>query len=96
MAEQAVLVYIASLDEETGLDDIEDPLVEVIEGAGVGEFDGNLIGPDGVVLYMYGPDADQLWATVAPVLRSAALGPGAYAIKRYGDPGAREERVELS
>lgn len=45
---------------------------------------------------MYGPDADALFAAVEPVLRAAALGPGAYAMKQYGDFGAREVRVELA
>ena len=35
------------------LDEIEEPLIEAIDEAGVGEFDGNEIGPDGATLYMY-------------------------------------------
>jgi hypothetical protein len=66
----AVLVYVTSLaDEDRGLDEIEDPLIEVIERSGVGEFDGNVIGPDGAVLYMYGPDADAIWNAIEPVVR---------------------------
>jgi hypothetical protein len=97
MADHAVLVHITSLaDEDAGLDEVEDPLIEAIELAGVGEFDGNEIGPEGAVLYMYGPDAEALWAAVEPVLRSAGLGVGCYAIKRYGPPGANESRIELT
>ena len=58
MAEHAVLVHLTSLPEDAGLDLVEDPLMEAIERAAVGEFDGNEIGPDGAVLYMYGPDAE--------------------------------------
>lgn len=97
MAEHAVLVYITALaDPDAGLDEIEDPLIKAIETAGVGEFDGNVMGPEGAVLYMYGPDADALWTTVEPVVRSANLSAGSYAVKRYGEPGATEVRIELT
>ena len=95
VAEHALLVYITSLPADAGVDEIEDPLIEAIEAAAVGEFDGNEIGPDGAVLYMYGPDADALFAAVEPILRTAPLGPGSHAVKRYGEPGASESRVEL-
>src|SRR4051812_28496827 len=95
MAEHAVLVHIASLPKDSGLDVIEDPLIEAIDRARVGEFDGNEIGPDEAVLYMYGADGDALWAVVEPVLRAAPLGPGSYAIVRYGESGARERRVNI-
>lgn len=97
MPEHAVLVYVKRLpDEDTALDDIEDPLIEAIERAGVGEFDGNGIGPDGAELYMYGPDGEALWEIVEPVLRTAGLGPGSYAVIRFGEPGARQRRVDLA
>ena len=96
MTEHAVLVHIAGLPEDAGLDVIEDALIEAIGRAGVGEFDGNAIGPDNAELYMYGPDADALWTVVEPVLRAVGLAPGSYATIRYGTPGARETRVELS
>lgn len=97
MTDHAVLVHITSLqDDDTGLDEIEDPLIEAIEAAGVGEFDGNDIGADGAVLYMYGPDADRLWDAVETIVRAAGFGSGSYAVKRYGEPGATEVRIELS
>jgi hypothetical protein len=97
VAEQAVLIHITSLGiPDAGLDETEDPLIKAIDAAGVGEFDGNEIGPDDAVLYMYGPDADRLWEVVEPVLRSASLGPGSYAVTRYGEPGASETRVDLA
>ena len=95
-SDQAVLVQIAlPTDGEIGLDEIEDPLIEAIDRAGVGEFDGNEIGPDGATLYMYGPDADRLFSAVEPVLRSASLPAGSHAVVRYGGPGAEARRVEL-
>ena len=96
LAEHAVIVHISnSTDPNIGLDMIEDPLIDAIEAAGVGEFDGNEIRPDEALLFMYGPDADALWRVVEPVLRRANLGSGSYAVLRYGPPGARESQVDL-
>jgi hypothetical protein len=94
--EHAVIVHISnSTDQHIGLDMIEDPLIDAIETAGVGEFDGNEIGPDEALVFMYGPDADALWRVVEPVLRDANLGPGSYAVQRYGPPGAHEAQIDL-
>ncbi len=95
--EHAVLIHITSLsDADTGLDTIEDPIIEALERSGVGEFDGNEIGPDGATLYMYGPDADSLWAAIEDAVRSGPFGEGSYAVKRHGPPGAPETRIPLS
>jgi hypothetical protein len=83
------------MDLAIGLDEIEDRLIEAIDDAGVGEFDGNEIGPEDATLYMYGPDADRLFSAVEAVLRDAALPPGSNVVVRYGGPGAEERRIEL-
>lgn len=75
---------------------IEDPITEAIERAGVGEFDGHAIGPAEATLYMWGPDADALWEAIESAVRRSTLGPGSYAIRRYGPPGASENRVDLA
>jgi hypothetical protein len=82
------------LDEDGGLDEIEDPLIEAIEAAGVGEFDGNEIGPDGAVLYCTAP---MLMPFGTRSNRShVQLGSvQARAIKRYGEPGSPEVRLDL-
>jgi hypothetical protein len=48
-------------DDGAGLDEIEHSLIESIEAAGVGEFDGDDIGVEGAVLRKYcpSPDADR-------------------------------------
>ena len=95
-AGQAVLIHIGSLtDPDAGLDLVEDPIIDAIERAGVGEFDGNEIGPDGATLYMYGPDADALWVAIESAVRQSPLGPGSHAVRRYGGPGAPENRIDL-
>lgn len=93
MSEHAVLVNLPV--DQKDLDTIEDPLMAAIEASGIGEFDGNTIGPDGAVLYVYGADADLLLDVVGPVLEGTDLPPGSYALKRYGPPGANETRVNL-
>lgn len=95
MSEHAVLVNLPV--DQAGLDlaTIEDPLIAAIEASGIGEFDGNAIGPDAAVLYMYGADADLLFDVVGAVLERMDLPTGSYALKRYGPPGANETRVNL-
>jgi hypothetical protein len=96
--EQAVLVNVP-LQGTSGdfayLEELGDRLAERVEAAGVGEFDGNMIGKDLGVLYLYGPDADRLWEATEGVLRSASLPPGAYVVKQYGPPGSPETRLQL-
>ena len=93
--EHAVIVHVAALPDDIGLDVIEDALIEAIDAAGVGEFDGNVIGPEDAELYMYGPNADALWTVIEPVVRAAQLSNASYAVKRYGEPGSPEERITL-
>ena len=104
MKEEAVLVYL----DATGLPDavyekydlagLEDLLVEAIEQAGVGEFDGNEFGPGEVTLFMYGSDAEALHRAVEPVLRTHPLCAGARVIIRPGGPetAGREGRLPRS
>lgn len=94
--EHAVIATFVS-DERLDVFEIEDRLVEAIERAGVGEFDGNLLGPGEVVLYAYGPDADRLFEVMEPILR-AVPAKEAWAVKRFGPPApaTREVRVDLS
>ena len=96
MAEHAVFVHITTPDDELSLDEIEEPLTAVLDETGAGQFDGNEIGPDGAMLYLYGADADVLFAAVEPILRAADLPAGSWVTKRYGEPGAPEDRVDLA
>ncbi|MFJ3099741.1 hypothetical protein [Streptomyces hydrogenans] len=72
-------------------------LAQVIERAGVGEFDGNEFGGGEVVLFAYGPDADALFAVMEPILCDLSFRP-ANVVLRYGsasDPATAERLVEL-
>jgi hypothetical protein len=97
--EQALIVKINLNNDDPGavrrVFDIEDEVITVLEASQGGEYDGNEIGGGSFTLFMYGRSADLLFETTLPVLMKIAE-PGSYAIKRYGKPGAREERVMLA
>ncbi len=99
--EQAVLVYLRGCGlpervyEECDLATLEDKLIEVIERAELGEFDGNEVGVGGATLFMYGADAEKLFAGVEAVLRSYPLCRGARVVIRYGGPGSQQREVQL-
>lgn len=99
-AQHAVIVQFnylpGTLDELTPL---EDQLVAAVERAQVGQFDGNEIALDGrdTLLYMYGPDADKLFAVIEPVLLMWEPLSEARVLLRYGPPGidTRQKTVVL-
>jgi hypothetical protein len=96
--DHAVIVNVplrgASGDLEK-LQELGDALAARVDAAGVGEFDGDLIGEDLGILYFYGPNADRLWPAIEGVLRAALLPAGAYVVKRYGPPGSPETQIDL-
>jgi hypothetical protein len=99
--EHAVVVhfdYIGSTDLQP-LFAVEEKLEAAIEAASAGEFDGNEVAVDGSdgYLYMYGPDADRLFAAVRPVLEACSFMRGARVKLRYGpaESGVPEKRVVL-
>ena len=99
MVEHAVIVPFdyGSRDLEP-LFALEAKLEEAIAAGDAGEYDGNEVaasGSDGT-LYMYGPDADALFAVVKPILASAVCIRNALATLRYGPPADDVRRVEVS
>ncbi|MFJ8212098.1 hypothetical protein [Streptomyces sp. NPDC096033] len=72
-------------------------LTEAIEQASAGAFDGHEFGAGEVVLYAYGPDADALFAVMAPILRDLPFRPAHVTLRRgpADDPSAAEHRVDL-
>ncbi len=100
--EEALIVYIRLSDETSGntnereeLFKVEDQLLSVIESSGAGEYDGNEIGEGFFTLYMYGPSAARLWEAASPVVKAYRAPSGSYVIKRYGKPGAKQDRISL-
>ena len=103
--EHTVVVHLKLSDDGFGASDereaiwkLQDELAEVVAQARAGKFDGEEFGQGECVFFMYGPDADALFATVQPLLKSSPHSKGGFATKRYGetsDPRAPEVRVEL-
>lgn len=65
--------------------------IQRCEGA---TFDGDEFGSHEASLYVRGPDADQLFDLIEPLLRSWPTMKGGHAIKRYGEL-TRSERVDF-
>jgi len=99
--EQAVLVYIDGLNlsketyEKYDLASLEDQLIDASESQSLGEFDGNEFGPDGTVLFMYAPSAENLFVGIEPILRAYPLCQNARVIIRQGGPGSQQREILL-
>ena len=103
--EHAVIVHLRLSDDQFGheaereaLFDLQDELREVVDGGGLGEFDGNEFGGGECVFYMYGPDADRIYSAILPILNASGFAQGGWVMRRYGsvdDPLSPEVKVAL-
>ena len=99
--EEAVIVHFNYGQKDwSQFFEFEKNLEEAIAKAAVGEYDGNELATDGSdgSMYMYGPDADALFAIVKPRLLSASFLRNVVVTLRYGavnDPTTREKKVGL-
>lgn len=101
--EQAVLVYLRLSDDNVGTDDerrqihaLSNALEAVLKDSPVGDFDGEEFDDGRCTLYLYGPEADALFAAIEPTLRSHAITRGGTAIKCYAPiPGRDPDEVEV-
>ena len=101
--DQAVIVHVPLSDGANGtpeefahLTALEEKMEEVIAVAAVGELDGNEFGQGDFTYFMYGSDAEHLFATVEPILRGDLLTKRGHALLRYGPPGSAQRKIELS
>lgn len=99
--EQALIVTI-KLGSATGGEDerrriaaMEDELSAAIEKSDAGEFDGDEFGEGVCTIYTYGPSAERLFSLALPILKKFRPPAGSYAVKRYGKPGAKQDRIEI-
>lgn len=76
--------------------DIEDLLIEAVEAASVGEVDGTETGVGGATFFLYGPDAERLFATVRPIFQADPRWRNAVAEVRRGGPELEGRRVPIS
>jgi hypothetical protein len=77
------------------LNTLEDQLIEVFDKKNIGEFDGNEIGPDESILYMYGPNAEIIFTEIEEILRRNPLCQSSKVVIRYGKPGAPEKEIRI-
>jgi hypothetical protein len=100
MSEHAVIVRFQygekSLD---ALQELERDLEIALEMTGVGTYDGNDMPANlsGGYLYMHGPNADELFRVVRPVLESGRFTQNSAVRLRYGplQDGVREKKLIL-
>lgn len=96
--EHAVIVHFSYGSKDLkNLFALEDEIEKAILAAGVGEFDGNEVNEDGSdgYFYMYGPNADSLFAAVKPILERTHFMRGAKAKLRYGPPQADSQEKDF-
>ena len=87
--EQAVIIHFDyTADSLDPLHDVEDQLEAALDGSEVGEVDGHEIAVDlsDGSLYLYGPDAEALFAVVRPILAGADCFHDAQVTLRFGPP----------
>lgn len=95
MANHAVTVQFFNFAEKFWTEDertldplfeLEDELIAALEGKDLGEVDGHEIAVDGSdgSIFLYGPDADALFAAIQPLLKSSAVTQGGNVTLRYG------------
>jgi len=85
----------AEVYEEYDLWSLEDELEAAVSAAAAGEFDGNECGPDAVRLFLYGPDAEELFLALEPVLSAHPLCQNATVVIRFGDFGAPSREIRI-
>jgi hypothetical protein len=96
--QHAVIVYFTYFkDDFDPLHNLDDELSKVIREQGVGEYDGHEIAMDLTdgSLYMYGPNAGELFKAVKPILEQTDFTRGAVAILRFGGAGSGADELEI-
>jgi hypothetical protein len=100
--EQAVILKIKLASGQMGTDEerhrihnLEGQLSDAINRSAVGQFDGDEYGDGYCTIYLYGPSAEALFGSIKPALKGFHGHPGSYALKRYGKPGSKQDRVRL-
>ena len=100
MAEQAVIIRFDYGSKDLArLFELEGQLEAALAKQPVGDLDGNEVAVDGSdgLLYLHGPDADELFEAIQPVLASTDAIRNAVATLRYGPPedGVRRRVVRI-
>lgn len=99
--DQALLVRLDdslpdSVYEEHDVAMLEDLLAEALTESSTGVYDGDELTATGWVLFMYGPNVEDMFLAVEPVLRESPLARNAQVEIRAGGPEAPSRVVRLS
>jgi|ERR1035438_115588 hypothetical protein len=73
----------------------DERLNDLFTDRAVVEYDGFERGRQDFVMCFYGGDADRMTSAIVPELRNLQFSDRAVVLKRYGEPGAREEMTTL-
>jgi hypothetical protein len=98
MDNHAVIVhFLYGIEELDPLYRLEDELEERILLNNVGEYDGHEIAMDNSdgYLYMYGPNAENLFKAIKPTLEACKFMKGAKAVMRFGPLQTNPSEIEV-
>lgn len=102
MSDHSVIIYFDYCfgNDLDPLFELSDQLSAAIENNGTGYFDGNEINMDGDdgSLYMYGPNAEDLFKSVKPILEKTKIMSKMEAVLRFGsvfDKDAKSINVKI-
>jgi hypothetical protein len=96
--EHAVIVHFTYYkDDLEPLHELERKLEEEIKEKNVGEYDGHEIAVDmsDGFLYMYGPNAENLFKAIKHTLEETDFTKGSLATLRFGRPGSDAQEIEV-
>lgn len=96
----SVLVHFMYYKEELDeLHELDEKLDNAINQKGVGQYDWHEINMDmsDGTLFMYGPNAEELFKVVKPILEQTDFTRGAWAVLRFGalDSDASEIEIQI-
>ena len=87
--EQAVIIdFIYGLEEDEPFYELSDKLRKLVDGSGLGEYDGHEMAMDNSdgSFYIYGPDAKKLYELVKETIEKTPFMAGAHVRLRLGPP----------
>lgn len=100
--QHAVVIHLDAINlsvetyEKYDLITLEKQLVSTLQSTKAGEYDGSEALNTTTKLYLYGSDAEELFATIQPILKTNPLCQNARVIIRQGDPGAQQREVTIA
>jgi hypothetical protein len=98
-SKQSVIIeFDYGFEDLVPLHDLEELLRKAIEDTSTGIYDGHEIAIDDSdgYLYMYGPNAENLFKAVRPILNKCDFMKGAVATLRFGPPSVDCPQIDIT